>query len=97
MSLGKQYSLDFVAGLLTGFILLLTGVVIWFGNQMGVRVTPQFSTGNRVGPYGPLILAFSEAVDERLVTEKFFIQPDVEGVYTMVDATTIQFIPDVPF
>jgi Tol biopolymer transport system component len=97
MRLEKYYSFDFVAGLLAGLTLLLIGVVIWFGSQMGVRVTPQFSTGSRVGPFGPLTLVFSESVDERLVTEKFFIQPDVEGVFTMVDAKTLQFVPNLPF
>lgn len=97
MSLGKYYSLDFAARLLTGFLVLVIGVVIWLGNQMGVRVTPQFSTGNGVGPFGPLTLVFSEAVDERLVKEKIFIQPDVEGRFSMVDARTLQFVPDVPF
>jgi hypothetical protein len=97
MNLGKSYSLDFVAGLLAGLLLLLIGIVIWSGNQLGLRVIPQFSDGNSVGPFGPLTLVFSEAVDERLVTEKLFIQPDVEGAYTMVDEKTLQFVPDVPF
>src|SRR5688572_2639530 len=96
MSLGKQYSLDFVAGLLAGFIVLLIGAVIWLGNQVGVRVTPQFSTANRVGPFGPLTLVFSEAVDESLVTENFFIQPEVEGAFTMVDDKTLRFVPTEP-
>jgi Tol biopolymer transport system component len=96
MSLGKQYSLDFVAGLLAGLIVLLIGAVIWFGNQIGVRVTPQFSTGNRVGPFGPLTLVFSEAVNESLVTEKIFIQPEVEGVFTMVNDKTLRFVPTEP-
>jgi hypothetical protein len=97
MSVGKPYSLDLAAGLLTCVLLLLIGAVIWVGSQLGIRVTPQFSTGNRVGPLGPLTLVFSEAVDQRLVTEKFFIQPNVEGMFTMVNAKTVQFIPDVPF
>jgi WD40 repeat protein len=97
MSLTKYYSLDFAARLLTALLVVLIGVVIWSGNQMGVRVTPQFSAGARVGPFGPLTLVFSEAVDERLVTEKFFIRPDVEGRFSMVDARTLQFVPDVPF
>jgi Tol biopolymer transport system component len=97
MSLGRYYSLDFVAGLLAGLLLLLIGAIIWLGNQMGVRVTPQFSTGNRVGPLGPITLVFSEPVEERLVKEKFFIQPDVEGTFTLLDEKTLQFIPDMPF
>src|SRR5436853_7740633 len=97
MSLGKVYSLAFVAGGLASLILVLIGVTIWFGNQVGVRVSPQFSKGNRVGPFGPLTLVFSEAVAEQLVAEKTFIQPDVKGVFKMVDSKTLQFIPDVPF
>jgi dipeptidyl aminopeptidase/acylaminoacyl peptidase len=97
MSLTKYYSLDFAARLLIALLVVVIGVVIWLGNQLGVRVTPQFSAGDRVGPFGPLTLVFSEAVNERLVTEKIFIQPDVEGKFTMVDARTLQFVPAVPF
>lgn len=97
MSMGRQYSLDFAAGLVAGLTLLLIGLVIWFGNQMGVRVTAQFSTENGIGPFGPLTLVFSEVVEERRVSERFFIQPEVEGEFTMLDDKTLQFVPYWPF
>src|SRR5215204_1098728 len=97
MNLGKHYYFDLAAGLLAGFIVLLIGVVIWLGSQMGIRVTTQSSTGNTLGPFGPLTLVFSEAVDESLVTAKFFIQPEVKGVFRWVDARTLHFVPDEPF
>lgn len=97
MSLEKHYSLDSVAGLLTGFMVLLIGVVIWLGSQVGIQVTTQFSIGNTVGPFGPLAFVFSEPVNETLVTEKIFIQPDVEGKFIWVDAKTLHFVPGEPF
>jgi dipeptidyl aminopeptidase/acylaminoacyl peptidase len=97
MKPGKLYSLDSVAGLLAGFLVLSIGVVIWLGSQMGIRVTPQFSTGNTVGPFGPLTLGFSEPVDEFLVTDTFYTDPEVEGTFTLVDEKTLQFVPTEPF
>ena len=97
MSLEKHYSLDSVAGLLIGFMVLLIAVVIWLGSQMGIRVAAQFSIGNAVGPFGPLTLVFSEPVDETLVKENFFIQPEVKGVFNWVDARTLHFVPSEPF
>jgi WD40-like Beta Propeller Repeat len=96
MNLRKYVSLDSAAGLLAGGIVLLIGVVIWLGNQIGIRVTAQFSTGNTVGPFGPLALVFSKPVDETLVTEKIFIQPEVEGAFNWVDPRTLYFVPSEP-
>ena len=97
MKPGKFYSLDSTAGLLAGFLVLSIGIVIWLGNQIGIRVTAQFSTGNTVGPFGPLTLVFSEPVDEFLVTDTFYTEPEVEGTFTSVDAKTVQFVPTEPF
>lgn len=97
MKPGKFYSLDSAAGLLAGFLVLSIGVVIWLGNQIGVRVTAQFSTGNTVGPFGPLTLVFSEPVDEFLVIDNLYTEPEVEGTFTSVDAKTLQFVPSEPF
>lgn len=97
MKPGKFYSLDSAAGLLAGFLVLSIGIVIWLGNQMGLRVTAQFSTGNTVGPFGPLTLVFSEPVDEDSVIDTFYTEPEVEGTFTSVDARTIRFVPTNPF
>jgi Tol biopolymer transport system component len=96
MKLAKRYPLDFAAGLLAAFIVLLITVVIWTGNQMGIRVTAQFSTGNTVGPFGPLTLNFSEPVDEFRVIDTFYTEPEVEGTFTMADDKTLRFIPTEP-
>ena len=97
MSSGKHYTLDLAAGLLAGFLLLSIGTVIWVGNQMGVRVTSQFSNGNTVGPFGPLTLVFSEPVDEDRVIDTFYIEPEVEGTFSMPNAKTLRFVPVQPF
>src|SRR6266511_5800757 len=97
MKPGKFYSLDSAAGLLAGCLVLSIGVVIWLGSQMGIRVTAQFSIGNKVGPFGPLTLVFSEPVDEFLVTDTFYTEPEVEGTFISVDPKTLQFIPTEPF
>jgi len=96
MKQGRFRSLDFVAGLLAGFLILLIGVVIWLGNQLGIRVTAQFSTGNIVGPFGPLTLKFSEPIDEFRVIDRFYTDPEVDGAFTLVDARTLRFVPTEP-
>jgi hypothetical protein len=97
MKLGKFYSLDSAVGLLAGFLVLSIGIVIWLGNQMGIRVTAEFSTGNSVGPFGPLTLVFSGPVDEYRVIDTFYTEPEVEGIFTLVDAKTLRFVPTEPF
>jgi WD40 repeat protein len=97
MRVEKQYSLDVVAGLLAGFLGLSIGLVIWLGNQMGIRVTAQFPTEDTVGPFGPVTLVFSEPVDEFLVIDMFYIEPEVGGTFTMVDTKTLRFVPTEPF
>ena len=96
MKPGKLYSLDSAAGLLAGFLVLSIGVVIWLGNQIGIRVTAQFSTGNTVGPFGPLTLVFSEPIDEFRVIDTFYTEPEVEGTFTLVDPKTVRFVPTEP-
>jgi Tol biopolymer transport system component len=97
MKPGKFYSLDFAAGLLAGVLLLSIGIVIWLGNQIGLRVTAQFSTRNTVGPYGPLTLVFSEPVNQDRVIDDFYIEPEVVGNFTFVDNKTFRFVPTEPF
>jgi dipeptidyl aminopeptidase/acylaminoacyl peptidase len=97
MKPGKFYSIDSAAGLLAAFLVLSIGIVIGLGNQMGIRVTALFAAGNTVGPFGPLTLVFSEPVDEDSVIDTFYIEPEVEGTFTSVDARTIRFVPTDPF
>src|SRR4030095_15017474 len=97
MKPGKLYSLDSAAGLLAGFLVLSIGLVIWLGNQIGIRVTAQFSTGNTVGPFGPLTLVFSEPIDEFRVRDTFYTEPEVEGTFILVDPKTLRFVPTEPF
>jgi WD40 repeat protein len=96
MSFEKKYSFDLAAGLLAGFMVALIGIVIWLGNQMGIRVTPQFLAGNGVGPFGPLTLVFSEPVDEFLVKDRIYTVPEVEGEFNWVDTKTLRFVPVEP-
>jgi TolB protein len=97
MRLGKLNSLDSTAGLLAGCIVLLIGIVIWLGNQMGIQITAQFSIGHTIGPFGPLTLVFSEPVDQALVEKDFFIQPEVEGTFLWENDKTLHFVPNKPF
>ena len=97
MKPGKLPSLDLAAGLLSGLILVSIGVVIWWGNQIGIRVTAQFSTGNTVGPFGPLTLVFSEPVEEDRVIDTFYTDPEVDGTFNLVSDKTFHFVPTEPF
>jgi Tol biopolymer transport system component len=89
--------LDLVAGLVTGFLLLLITLAIVIGAQIGIRVTAQFPTGNTVGPYQALTLTFSEPVDGSLAVQKFSIQPAVKGKFQWTDSKTLRFIPVEPY
>ena len=89
--------LDLVAGLATGFLLLLIALVIVIGTQVGIRVKAQFPTGNKVGPYEALTVTFSEPADGALAVQKFSIQPNVKGKFQWADSKTLRFIPVEPY
>jgi Tol biopolymer transport system component len=89
--------LDSAAGLVTAVLLLAIALVIFIGVQLGVRVTAQFPTKQAFGPYEALTLVFSEPVNEALVMEKFFIQPEIKGKFEWADAKTMRFMPLQPF
>jgi Tol biopolymer transport system component len=91
------FDLDSVAEFVIGFVLLAIIIVIFIGNQIGIRVTVQSPEGNQVGPYEALTLTFSEPVDGLLVTEKLSFQPEVEGKFEWVDSKTMRFVPLQPF
>lgn len=90
-------NLDSIAGLITGFLLLSITLVIWFGSQIGIRVTADLSTDNPIGPYEALTFQFSEPVNRFLVIDIFNINPEVAGSFNWVDTKTLQFIPYEPF
>jgi dipeptidyl aminopeptidase/acylaminoacyl peptidase len=89
--------LDFAAGLVTAFLLAGIAVVVFIGNQIGVRVTAQLPEDRLLGPYEAITLVFSEPVDESLAIERFFIEPEVKGKFEWTDEKTLRFIPVEPF
>jgi Tol biopolymer transport system component len=89
--------LDSAAGLVTSLLLLAIMLVIFIGNQIGVRVSAKLPADNTLGPYEAITLVFSEPVDESLAIEKFFIQPEVKGKFEWTDSKTMRFIPLQPF
>jgi Tol biopolymer transport system component len=90
-------TLDSAAGLVTGVLLLAILLTIWFGSQVGIRVTTELSTDNDVGPFERLTLRFSEPVDGSLAIEKVSVQPTVDGSFVWSDPRTLQFVPRAPF
>jgi len=90
-------NLDSVAGLVTGFFLLLISLVVWLGSQIGIRVSAGLPEDASVGPFESLTLNFSEPVDGNLTVAKFSIQPVMDGKFTWVDDKTLQFEPREPF
>jgi Tol biopolymer transport system component len=89
--------LDSAAGLVTSVLLLAITGVIFVGNQIGIRVKAPLPADNLLGPYEAITLVFSEPVDEALASEKFFIQPEVQGKFEWVDSKTLRFVPLQPF
>jgi hypothetical protein len=94
MSSEKRFpvNLDSIAGVVTGFLLLSIFAAIWFGSQLGIRITADLPADNLVGPFEILTFKFSEPVDGPAI-ERFAIQPQVDGSFKFVDSKTLQFIP----
>jgi len=95
----KRFSLDLdsAAGLITGFLLLAIALVVFIGNQIGIRVTVQLPADNIIGPYETLTLVFSEPIEASLAIERFAIQPNIKGKFEWADSKTMHFIPVQPF
>ncbi|MFN8412925.1 MAG: Ig-like domain-containing protein [Anaerolineales bacterium] len=75
---------------------LLVGVVIFLGQQAGIRVKIALPENSLVGPYQTIKLTFSEAVDSKLVEPLVEIQPSVDGKFQWPDSQTLQFQPSTP-
>jgi len=95
----KRFSLDLdsAAGLITGFLLLAIALVVFIGNQIGIRATVQLPADNIIGPYETLTLVFSEPIEASLAIERFAIQPNIKGKFEWADSKTMHFIPVQPF
>ena len=52
MNLEKRFpiNLDSIAGLVTGFFLFSIALVIWLGNQIGIRVTAELPANTLYWP-----------------------------------------------
>lgn len=90
-------NLDSIAGLVIGFLLLSIALTLWFGSQIGIRVTAELPVDNVIGPFDILTFNFSEPVDGSLAIERFSIQPALDGSFKFDDSKTLQFIPLAPF
>jgi Tol biopolymer transport system component len=64
---------------------------------MGIRVTADLPADNIVGPFETLAFTFSEPVDGSLASERFAIQPEVDGSFKFDDSKTLRFVPREPF
>ena len=93
----RKLELDLVAGLFTGFLLLLIALVVILGIQLGIRVNVEIPAGNHVGPFEALTFNFSEPVEASLAVQKFSIQPEVQGKFEWTDLKTLRFIPSEPY
>jgi len=87
-------SIDALAGILIIVLILLIGLVIFTGTQLGIRVSTNFQDG--VGPFGPLRLKFSSPVVAAKVEPLLSIDPITTGRYEWPNAQTVQFIPSQP-
>lgn len=71
----------------------LLAVAIFFGRQAGTRVTSNLPADGLISPLHVLRLNFSAPVNQQLVETLFSVEPKVEGQFSWVDETVLQFVP----
>ncbi|HUH99079.1 MAG TPA: hypothetical protein VLZ89_17090 [Anaerolineales bacterium] len=98
MKLRILQPLDFTAGGLALALVAVIGAVILVGSWEGVQVNLVTSGGNgEIGPLSPILLRFSEPVDQTVAQLLFSIRPETSGKLDWMDARTLRFTPQAPF
>lgn len=93
----KFQSLDLTAGGLSIGLIVVIALVILVGTWEGVRVDlAGLDQKGEIGPYGPIVLTFSEPVNQTVVQSLFSIQPRIVGRIDWADSKTLRFVPQQP-
>ncbi len=97
MSQRRFQPLDLTAGGLSAALILLISLTILAGVWEGVRVNLTGLDGHgEIGPYAPIVLSFSDPVDQKAVQSLFSIQPNIPGSIDWPNSKTLRFIPLKP-
>lgn len=90
-------SLDTIA---TGILLILAvlvALIIFIGENAGVRVRANLPENGEVGPYQTIQLTFSEPVDAATASTLVELDPAHDGTFEQVNDTTLRFASSRPF
>lgn len=92
-----RLSFDTAAVSLLLVIATLIGVVIFIGEQAGVRVRVDLPEDGIVGPYQTITFTFSEAFDSEMASSLISIDPVHDGYLEWTDTYTLRFTPVQPY
>jgi Tol biopolymer transport system component len=97
MSLHKLRSLDLTAGGSSIALLVMIAAVILAGRWSGVRVDlTGLDEHGELSPYAPIVVTFSDPVDQAMAQSLLSIQPDPSGHIEWPDAKTLRFVTSKP-
>jgi hypothetical protein len=92
----RPLTLDTLAIGLSLLLVAAIGLVLLWGGQVGVRVTPDLPGDGRVGPYQVITLTFSEPVDSQKAEALWTLHPPVDGLIDWPTPRTLRFTPSRP-
>ena len=97
MSQRRFQPLDRTAGGLSAALIMMISLTILAGVWEGVRVNlTGLDEHGEIGPYAPIVLSFSDPVDQKAVQSLFSIQPNIPGSIEWPDPKTLRFVPLKP-
>jgi TolB protein len=97
MSLRRFQPLDRTAGCLCAALIMGISLTILVGIWEGVRVNlTGLDEHGEMGPYAPIVLSFSDPVNQKTVQSLFSIQPNIPGNIEWPDSKTLRFVPLKP-
>ena len=97
MSQRRWQRLDLAAGGLCAALITIIVSTILVGIWEGVRINLSgLDEHGEMSPFAPIVLSFSEPVNQKIVQSLFSIQPNIPGSIDWPDSKTLHFIPRRP-
>jgi len=94
MSQRRFQPLDLTAGGLSAALIMMILLIILAGVWGGVRVNlTGLDEHGEIGPYAPIVLSFSDPVNQKAVESLLSIQPKIPGSIEWPDSKTLRFVP----
>jgi hypothetical protein len=88
----KSLTLDQAVIGLVLLLVILTGLVLLAGTQVGILVSSDLTEAGQ-GPFEAIALTFSVPVDEAEVESRFSLDPQADGRFEWPDPQTLRFVP----